>query len=149
MVYFIFATDATAATEARATQIKRSSFETVKIIGRGAFGEVQVVRYKKTGEIYALKILNKWHLLKRKEAACFLEERDILVNGDSRWITKLHYAFQDDENLYLVMEYYGGGDLLTLLSKFDDRLNEDMTRFYAAEMVLAIDSLHRMGYVHR
>jgi serine/threonine-protein kinase MRCK len=72
----------------------------------------------------------------------------VLVKGDASWLTKLHYAFQDNENLYLVMDYYCGGDLLTLLSKFD-HLDEDMTRFYIVETILAIDSLHKLGYVHR
>lgn len=58
-------------------------------------------------------------------------------------------CFQDELNLYLVMDYYCGGDLLTLLSKFEDRLPEDMAKFYIAEMVLAIDSIHKLGYVHR
>ncbi|XP_069879313.1 serine/threonine-protein kinase MRCK alpha isoform X16 [Dipodomys merriami] len=96
-----------------------------------------------------MKILNKWEMLKRAETACFREERDVLVNGDNQWITALHYAFQDDNNLYLVMDYYVGGDLLTLLSKFEDRLPEDMARFYLAEMVIAIDSVHQLHYVHR
>merc|ERR1719189_225962 len=88
-------------------------------------------------------------MLKRAETACFQEERDVLVFGDRRWITNLHYAFQDTTNLYLVMDYYCGGDLLTLLSKFEDRLPEDMAKFYIAEMVLAIDSIHNLRYVHR
>lgn len=50
---------------------------------------------------------------------------------------------------YFIMDYYHGGDLLTLLSKFNDHFSEEMTRFYVAEMVLAIDSLHKLGYVHR
>ncbi|CAF4397143.1 unnamed protein product, partial [Adineta steineri] len=75
--------------------------------------------------------------------------RDVLVFGDPHWLTKLHYAFQDGENLYFIMDYYFGGDLLTLLSKFNDHFSEEMTRFYVAEMVLAIDSLHKLGYVHR
>uniref|UniRef100_A0A674GKU3 Serine/threonine-protein kinase MRCK alpha n=1 Tax=Taeniopygia guttata TaxID=59729 RepID=A0A674GKU3_TAEGU len=96
-----------------------------------------------------MKILNKWEMLKRAETACFREERDVLVNGDNQWITTLHYAFQDENYLYLVMDYYVGGDLLTLLSKFEDRLPEDMARFYLAEMVIAIDSVHQLHYVHR
>uniref|UniRef100_A0A3B3QJR3 Serine/threonine-protein kinase MRCK alpha n=1 Tax=Paramormyrops kingsleyae TaxID=1676925 RepID=A0A3B3QJR3_9TELE len=102
-------------------RLHKEDFEILKVIGRGAFGET----------------------------ACFREERDVLVNGDSQWITTLHYAFQDDNYLYLVMDYYVGGDLLTLLSKFEDRLPEDMARFYLAEMVLAIDSVHQLHYVHR
>nr|XP_049707641.1 serine/threonine-protein kinase Genghis Khan isoform X2 [Helicoverpa armigera] len=157
------------ATALKRLRLSRDDFELVKVIGRGAFGEVCVVRASfmqgtdgganmaaatagttGTGErVYAMKILNKWEMLKRAETACFQEERDVLVFGDRRWITNLHYAFQDEHNLYLVMDYYCGGDLLTLLSKFEDRLPEDMAKFYIAEMVLAIQSVHELRYVHR
>ncbi|XP_060119078.1 serine/threonine-protein kinase MRCK beta isoform X5 [Heteronotia binoei] len=130
-------------------QLHRDDFEIIKVIGRGAFGEVAVVKMKCTERIYAMKILNKWEMLKRAETACFREERDVLVNGDCQWITTLHYAFQDENYLYLVMDYYVGGDLLTLLSKFEDKLPEDMARFYIGEMVLAIHSIHQLHYVHR
>ncbi|KAL4238234.1 hypothetical protein ACF0H5_002946 [Mactra antiquata] len=130
-------------------RLTRDDFDTVRIIGRGAFGEVAVVKMKSTDKVYAMKILNKWEMLKRAETACFKEERDVLVYGDRRWITNLHYAFQDDNYLYLVMDYYVGGDLLTLLSKFEDRMPEEMCKFYIAEMVLAINSLHELQYVHR
>ena len=69
--------------------------------------------------------------------------------ADNPWITKLQYAFQDMENLYLVMDFHQGGDLLGLLSKYDDVLDEDMARFYLAEMVMAIHAVHALGYVHR
>ncbi|XP_067847869.1 serine/threonine-protein kinase MRCK beta isoform X2 [Heptranchias perlo] len=130
-------------------RLHRDDFEMLKVIGRGAFGEVAVVKMKNTERVYAMKILNKWEMLKRAETACFREERNVLVNGDCQWITTLHYAFQDDNYLYLVMDYYVGGDLLTLLSKFEDRLPEEMSKFYIAEMVLAIDSIHQLHYVHR
>ncbi|MBW00679.1 Serine/threonine-protein kinase MRCK gamma, partial [Eschrichtius robustus] len=130
-------------------QLQRDDFEILKVIGRGAFGEVAVVRQRDSGQIFAMKMLHKWEMLKRAETACFREERDVLVKGDSRWVTALHYAFQDEEYLYLVMDYYAGGDLLTLLSRFEDRLPPEMAQFYLAEMVLAIHSLHQLGYVHR
>ncbi|XP_060704472.1 serine/threonine-protein kinase MRCK alpha-like isoform X3 [Hemiscyllium ocellatum] len=130
-------------------RLHKEDFEILKVIGRGAFGEVAVVKLKNVEKVFAMKILNKWEMLKRAETACFREERDVLVNGDSQWITTLHYAFQDENYLYLVMDYYVGGDLLTLLSKFEDRLPEDMAKFYLAEMVLAIDSVHQLHYVHR
>uniref|UniRef100_A0A672P0G6 non-specific serine/threonine protein kinase n=1 Tax=Sinocyclocheilus grahami TaxID=75366 RepID=A0A672P0G6_SINGR len=130
-------------------RLHKEDFEILKVIGRGAFGEVAVVKVKSSDKVFAMKILNKWEMLKRAETACFREERDVLVNGDCQWITRLFYAFQDDNFLYLVMDYYVGGDLLTLLSKFEDRLPEDMARFYLAEMVLAIDSVHQLHYVHR
>ncbi|XP_070258259.1 myotonin-protein kinase isoform X4 [Myotis yumanensis] len=130
-------------------RLQREDFEILKVIGRGAFSEVAVVKMKQTGQVYAMKIMNKWDMLKRGEVSCFREERDVLVNGDRRWITQLHFAFQDENYLYLVMEYYVGGDLLTLLSKFGERIPAEMARFYLAEIVMAIDSVHRLGYVHR
>ncbi|XP_028838792.1 myotonin-protein kinase isoform X2 [Denticeps clupeoides] len=135
--------------QVKRTRIQRDDFDILKVIGRGTFSEVAVARMRSTQQVYALKIMNKWDMLKRGETACYQEEREVLLKGDRRWITELHYAFQDDNYLYLVMDYYVGGDLLTLLSKFGDRLPEDMAQFYLAEMVMAIDSVHRLGYVHR
>lgn len=83
----------------KSLQLTREDFEIVKVIGRGAFGEVCVVRMRGSDKVFAMKILNKWEMLKRAETACFREERDVLVYGDRRWITNLHYAFQDDNNL--------------------------------------------------
>ncbi|XP_034034693.1 myotonin-protein kinase isoform X2 [Thalassophryne amazonica] len=135
--------------QVKKTRIKREDFHILKVIGRGTFSEVAVARMRSTQQVYALKIMNKWDMLRRGQTACYQEEREVLLRGDRRWITALHYAFQDDDYLYLVMDYYVGGDLLTLLSKFGDRLPEDMAQFYLAEMVMAIDSVHRLGYVHR
>ncbi|NWH98983.1 CTRO kinase, partial [Mystacornis crossleyi] len=79
----------------------------------------------------------------------FEEERSILAQSTSPWIPQLQYAFQDKKNLYLVMEYQPGGDLLSLLNRYEDQLDENMVQFYLAELVLAIHSVHQMGYVHR
>ncbi|XP_018586526.1 myotonin-protein kinase [Scleropages formosus] len=135
--------------QVKKTRIQRDDFDILKVIGRGTFSEVALARMRGTQQVYALKIMNKWDMLKHGETACYQEEREVLVKGDRRWITELYYAFQDDNYLYLVMDYYVGGDLLTLLSKFGDRFPEDMAQFYLAEMVMAIDSVHRLGYVHR
>ncbi|KAF5904873.1 myotonin-protein kinase isoform X1 [Clarias magur] len=135
--------------QVKKTRIRRDDFNILKVIGRGTFSEVAVARMRKTQQVYALKIMNKWDMLKRGETACYQEEREVLLKGDRRWITELHYAFQDDNYIYLAMDYYVGGDLLTLLSKFGDHIPEDMAQFYLAEMVMAIDSVHRLGYVHR
>ncbi|KAG7470638.1 hypothetical protein MATL_G00115960 [Megalops atlanticus] len=135
--------------QVKKTRIQREDFDILKVIGRGTFSEVAVARMRSTQQVYALKIMNKWDMLKRGETACYQEEREVLLKGDRRWITELHYAFQDDNYLYLVMDYYVGGDLLTLLSKFGDHFPEDMAQFYLAEMAMAIDSIHRLGYVHR
>lgn len=87
------------ASRVKSMRLNSEDFEILKVIGRGAFGEVAVVKMKKTEKVFAMKILNKWEMLKRAETACFKEERDVLVYGDRRWITNLHYAFQDDTNL--------------------------------------------------
>ena len=87
------------ANRVKSLRLCKDDFEILKVIGRGAFGEVCVVKLKNTDRVYALKILNKWEMLKRAETACFQEERDVLVFGDRRWITNLHFAFQDDTNL--------------------------------------------------
>ena len=84
------------------------------------------------------------------QVAFFQEERDIMAYGKSQWITSLHYAFQDSQNLYLVMEFHPGGDLLTLLGKQENEmLEEKVAKFYLAEIVLALHNLHELGYVHR
>ncbi|KAM4696145.1 myotonin-protein kinase [Rhinophrynus dorsalis] len=133
----------------REQRMKRNDFDILKVIGRGAFSEVAVVRKRSNSQVYAMKIMNKWDLLKRADVACFRQERDVLVNGDKRWITRLHFAFQDENYLYLLMDYYVGGDLLSLLSKFSDGFPTHMAIFYLAEMVMAISSVHSLGYMHR
>ena len=114
-----------------------------------------------------MKTVKKSDLLSRVDTASFREERDVLLQSDSPWITKLHFTFQDHEHLvtslfsrrsfvrsflvekYFLMDYYYGGDLLSLLSKYDEQFSEEMARFYLAEMIVAIDVLHQLGYVHR
>lgn len=131
-------------------RLQSKDFDLIKVIGFGNFGQVSVVKSKENGSVYAMKTLNKSEMLRRAETACYREERDILLHGRSHdWFTKLHYAFQDDTNLYLIMDYYSGGDLLTLFSKNNDFLPEEMSRFYSAQIVMAISVLHKMGYIHR
>ncbi len=86
----------------------------------------------------------------KNQVAHVQAERNILANAApySDWLVELIYSFQDEHNLYLVMEFLPGGDLMSLLMK-EDILTEEATKFYAAEAVLAIESVHRMGYIHR
>ncbi|XP_065273824.1 citron Rho-interacting kinase isoform X2 [Emys orbicularis] len=124
-------------------------FEVKSVVGSGHFAEVQVVREKVTGDVYAMKVMNKESLLAREHVSFFEAELSILSRSSGTWIPQLHYAFQDKKNLYLVMEYQPGGDLLSLLNRYEDQLDESMVQFYLAELVLAIHSVHQMGYVHR
>lgn len=75
-------------------------------------------------------------------------ERNLLVEVDSRYIVQLYYSFQDSEFLYFIMEYLPGGDIMTLLMR-EDILSEDVARFYIAESILAIHSIHQHSYIHR
>ncbi|ORY37257.1 kinase-like protein, partial [Rhizoclosmatium globosum] len=131
-------------------RINAQDFEVIKTIATGAVGRVCLVVGKSDRKEYAMKILKKTDLLTRREAGFFMEERNALVFGNhSRWITTLYAAFQDDENLYLVMEYIPGGSLRTFLNAREVTLTEDEARFYVAEMVLALEEVHRLHYIHR
>ncbi|KAI3678796.1 hypothetical protein L6452_38099 [Arctium lappa] len=123
-------------------------FELLTMIGKGAFGEVRVCREKTTGCVYAMKKLKKSEMLRRGQVEHVRAERNLLAEVDSNCIVKLYCSFQDAEYLYLVMEYLPGGDMMTLLMR-KDTLNEDEARFYVAETVLAIESIHKHNYVHR
>lgn len=107
-----------------------------------------MVQKKDNGKIYALKTLKKMDMLKHEQLAHVRSERDLLAESESPWVVNLICSFQDTENLYLLMEYLPGGDMMTLLIE-KDIFPEEMTRFYVAEIVLAIESVHRLGFAHR
>ncbi|OMJ76685.1 hypothetical protein SteCoe_23881 [Stentor coeruleus] len=123
-------------------------FEPISIIGKGAYGEVRVCRVKETGEIVAMKKLKKSEMKSKNQVKHVKAERDILAKASNPWIVELKYSFQDAEYLYLCMEYLPGGDLMTLLMK-KDIFSENEAKFYAAEIVLAIESAHVLNYIHR
>ncbi|KAJ2326753.1 hypothetical protein GGI00_004658, partial [Coemansia sp. RSA 2681] len=151
--------------DVKALRIGKNDFELIRTLARGQFGIVDIVRNKHDKCVYAMKTLNKQALLSQREVrstmagdvgeredqAAFLEERDVLVLGrDSAWIPDLHAAFQDRDSLYLVMEFVAGGDLFSMLDRCEGAvIDEDAARFYAAELVLALEDLHAIGYVHR
>uniref|UniRef100_A0A674MUX9 non-specific serine/threonine protein kinase n=1 Tax=Takifugu rubripes TaxID=31033 RepID=A0A674MUX9_TAKRU len=132
----------------RDLRMKAEDYEVVKVIGRGAFGEVQLVRHKFTSKVYAMKLLSKFEMIKRSDSAFFWEERDIMAFADSSWVVQLFCSsFHHDRYLYMVMEYMPGGDLVNLMSNYD--VPEKWARFYTAEVVLALDGIHSMGFIHR
>ncbi|KAK7005676.1 kinase-like protein [Favolaschia claudopus] len=139
----------------RRRRIDVTAFRKLKTIGHGAFGVVSLVKEQTTGQLYAMKQLRKTDMLRKGQEGHVRAERDILksaslVNsaGGAEWIVRLYYSFQDRDNLYLVLEYMGGGDLLNLLIE-RDVFDEGFTRFYVAEMILAIESCHKHGFIHR
>lgn len=132
----------------RRTRLGLSDFRTVKVIGKGSFGEVRVVQKNDTGKIYAIKTLRKSEMFKKDQLAHVRAERDVLAESNSPWVVQLYYSFQDSAYLYLLMEFLPGGDLMTMLIKYDT-FSEDVTRFYIAECVLALEGIHQLGFIHR
>merc|ERR1712126_518472 len=142
-----------AAKETEFLRLKRSrlgvdDFEAIKVIGKGAFGEVRLVQKIDTGHVHAMKILRKADMVEKEQVAHVRAERDILVEADHQWVVKMFFSFQDPLNLYLVMEFLPGGDLMTLLMK-EDTLPEDVAQFYVSETALAIEYIHSLGFIHR
>merc|ERR1719367_266390 len=134
-------------------RLKRSrlgvdDFDPLKVIGRGAFGEVRLVQKCDTGHVYAMKILRKAAMVEKEQVAHVRAERDVLVEADHPWVVKMFYSFQDSINLYLIMEFLPGGDMMTLLMK-KDTLSEDCTQLYIGETALAIEYIHKLGFIHR
>ena len=120
----------------------------LNIIGKGAFGEVRICRFRETGEVVAMKKMRKSEMLEKKQVGHVRGEREILAKAKTPWVVDLKFSFQDETHLYLVMEFLPGGDFMTLLIR-KDILSEDEGRFYGAEMVLAIEAVHKMNYIHR
>lgn len=135
-------------------KISTADFESLAVIGRGAFGEVRLVRHKAKGdgkiEIFALKSMKKEMMVMKNQVGHVRAEREALAKADSnnKWLTSLYYSFVDDTHLYMVMEYLPGGDLMSLLIK-EDTFSESVTKYFMAQAAHAISSVHALGYIHR
>ncbi|XP_044290938.1 ribosomal protein S6 kinase alpha-1 isoform X1 [Varanus komodoensis] len=127
-----------------------SQFELLKVLGQGSFGKVFLVRKitpPDNGHLYAMKVLKK-ATLKVRDRVRTKMERDILVEVNHPFIVKLHYAFQTEGKLYLILDFLRGGDLFMRLSK-EVMFTEEDVKFYLAELVLGLGHLHRLGIVYR
>ncbi|MGH0174364.1 UNVERIFIED_CONTAM: hypothetical protein FKN15_067825 [Acipenser sinensis] len=127
-----------------------SQFELLKVLGQGSYGKVFLVRKIKgtdTGQLYAMKALKK-ATLKVRDRVRSKMERDILAEVNHPFIVKLHYAFQTEGKLYLILDFLRGGDLFTWLSK-EVMFTEEDVKFYLAELALALDHLHSLGIIYR
>ncbi|GAA6000436.1 hypothetical protein JCM10207_008010 [Rhodosporidiobolus poonsookiae] len=123
-------------------------FYLLRSVGKGAFGKVRVVQHKKTKALYALKYINKARISKQRAVNNIIQERRLLEEIDSPFVCNLRFAFQDDENLFMVLDLMLGGDLRFHLDRLG-AMKEDWVRFYVAEMALALGDLHKRGIVHR
>lgn len=132
----------------RRRPMSEADFDMITVIGKGAFGEVILVRHLKNGNYYAMKKLRKADMMRKEQVTHAWSERHVLVAADHPFVCQLCFSFQSKDFLYLVMEFLPGGDLMTLLIE-RDTLTEDDARFYVAEMIVAIDSVHKLGFIHR
>ena len=129
-------------------KLSARDYESISIIGRGAFGEVHVCKEKKTNKIVAIKKIKKEVIENKNQVIHIRNEQLILSKVKSKWIIDLKASFQEGDYLFLVMEYSPGGDLMSLLIK-KDILTEEEAKFYTAELILAIESIHKLDCIHR
>ncbi|KAL1889285.1 serine/threonine-protein kinase dbf2 [Ceratocystis pirilliformis] len=137
-----------AALRKRRVRLRHGDFQILTQVGQGGYGQVFLAQKKDTREVCALKVMSKKLLFKLDEVRHVLTERDILTTAKSEWLVRLLYSFQDDQSIYLAMEFVPGGDFRTLLNN-TGVLSNRHARFYIAEMFCAVDALHQLGYIHR
>ncbi|KAJ5076207.1 non-specific serine/threonine protein kinase [Anaeramoeba ignava] len=128
-------------------RLSLSSFELILLIGEGRYGRIYVAKEKRSQKKFAIKIINKSFLLDQKVPKLAFQERDSLCSISSPFVVKLYHCFQDEESLYFVMDWINGFDLFEHLNGFNT-FPEYLVRFYAAELILALQHIHKAGFVH-
>jgi len=123
-------------------------FEIMDTLGTGTFGRVRLVKYKKDAKWMAMKILKKAEIIRLKQVEHIKAEKTILGSINHPFIVNMYGAFQDERCLYMLMEYVIGGELFSHLRRAG-RFTNEVTKFYAGEIVLAFDYLHKMDIVYR
>ena len=124
------------------------SFDLLKVVGKGSFGKVMQVRKIDTSRIYALKTIRKAHIVSRSEVVHTLAERTVLAQVNNPFIVPLKFSFQSPEKLYLVLAFVNGGELFHHLQR-EGRFSVDRSRFYAAELLTALECLHDFNVIYR
>ena len=131
-------------------KLSYNDFEPLKLLGRGSFGEVLLVRLKANKKLYAMKVLDKKMLKQRKQQIHTKTERDLMVKINCPFIVNIKSAFQDETKLYIVSEFLQGGDLFFHLhEKRYTVFPEIKARFYIMELVIALDFLHQNNMIYR
>ncbi|KAF2428809.1 Pkinase-domain-containing protein [Tothia fuscella] len=134
----------------RNVEVGPSSFDKIKLIGKGDVGKVYLVREKKSSRLYAMKVLSKKEMIKRNKIKRALAEQEILATSNHPFIVTLYHSFQSEDHLYLCMEYCSGGEFFRALQTRQNKsVDEDAARFYAAEVTAALEYLHLMGFIYR
>lgn len=123
-------------------------FEIMKPITKGGYARIYLAKKKTCDDYYAIKVLEKQDIKEKTQIENVLAERNILATTSCPFVVRLYYSFQTKDNLFLAMEFLSGGDFFSLLSALGC-FDEDFTRFYAAECVLALEYLHDRSIIHR
>ncbi|CAB4401560.1 unnamed protein product [Rhizophagus irregularis] len=131
-------------------EVGPNSFQKVKLLGKGDVGKVYLVKEKKTNKLYAMKVLSKKEMIKRNKIKRALAEQEILATSNHPFIVTLYHSFQSEDYLYLCMEYCMGGEFFRALQTRPGKcLLEEDAKFYAAEVIAALEYLHLMGFIYR
>jgi serine/threonine protein kinase len=129
--------------------VKLDDFHIVKRVGKGGFASVYLVRLKaSTGRYWALKVIKKSEVVKLKQEKQILNEKNILRSITHPFIVEMAQTFQDQQYLYMVLEYLHGGDLFCYLRK-SQKFEEDEAKFYVSEVLIALAYLHSVDVVYR
>lgn len=128
-------------------KVQKDDFTLEKTIGKGSFGRVFMVTKKDTGKVYAMKVLNKEKVVARNQLEHTQSERKILADISSPFLVGLRFAFQTTQKLFMVFDFFNGGELYSYISK--GRFTEERSRFYTAEIVLGLEALHTNNVVYR
>lgn len=123
-------------------------FTLLKVVGKGSFGKVMMVRKKDNRRIYAMKVLRKANIIKRNQVAHTKTERNVLGRIDHPFIVGLNFAFQTKDKLYFVLDYCAGGELFFHLGN-EGRFSERRAGFYAAQITLALEHVHAHNVIYR
>ena len=130
------------------SKITIDDFQIVKVLGTGAFGKVSLVYNEELKRYFAMKSLKKEYIKKYQQTKHTKEERKIMEKIDYPFISKLYYAFQTKKSLFMITEFMAGGEMFHHLHECG-HFDENRTRFYIAELVLAIDHLHKNNILYR
>ena len=128
--------------------MSKNNFEFCYIIGKGGFGKVWKIKHKKTSKYYALKEMSKLKIIEKKSEYSINFEREILSKLNNPFIVNMYYAFQDSDNLYLVMDLMSGGDLRYHISRHK-KFSEEQTRFFICNLLIALEYIHSQDIIHR